>query len=278
MSISLDALIRAIDALEDPALKRREPQGATRETPVVPAKPLESQAGCHKGHRSHSKTADHVPIHQSEDCNLDVLRQTRSAAAPKICLSGVAPVAHVAPDVDSKGESRGHTPNRCGPLWPLQESPRAPAPVGVPAEWVRGVARLAGMPCPARFLAAKWAQVVTDAAAFLERWAAQAAALGWAEWELFGCHRRAPWGRIQGMGLVPLLQGDEIVALTASEAVIRTPTGARQTYRRKPADPLHPAERCLVWELDVAGGIPAGRRGSLTPTTIPSIVERPNES
>ena len=46
--------------------------------------------------------------------------------------------------------------------------------------------------------------------------------MGWPDWELFGCHRRAPWGRIQGMGLVLLLRGDEIAALTASEAVIRT--------------------------------------------------------
>jgi hypothetical protein len=125
-----------------------------------------------------------------------------------------------------------------------------PAPVGVPAEWIQGVARLPELPCPARFPAAKWRQVVMDAAAFLERWAAQAAALGWPAWELFGCHCRAPWGRIQGMGLVLLLQGDEIAALTAVEAVIRTPTGAHQRYRRKPADPLHPAERCLVWDLD----------------------------
>jgi hypothetical protein len=51
------------------------------------------------------------------------------------------------------------------------------------------------------------------------------------------------------MGLVLLLRGDELAALTATEAVIRTSTGAHQTYRRKPADPLHPAERCLTWEL-----------------------------
>jgi hypothetical protein len=119
----------------------------------------------------------------------------------------------------------------------------------VPAEWIDGVARLAEMPCPARFPAVKWSQVATDAAAFLERWAAQAASLGWLTWELFGCHRRAPWGRIQGMGLALLLQGDEIAALTATEAVIRTRTGAHQTYRRRPADPLHPTERCFVWEL-----------------------------
>ena len=41
-----------------------------------------------------------------------------------------------------------------------------------------------------------------------------------------------------------------LAALTATEAVIRTRSGAHQTYRRKSADPLHAAERCLVWELD----------------------------
>jgi hypothetical protein len=51
------------------------------------------------------------------------------------------------------------------------------------------------------------------------------------------------------MGLVPALQGRELAALTASEAVIRTARGARLTHRRKGPDPLHPAERCLVWEL-----------------------------
>jgi hypothetical protein len=158
-------------------------------------------------------------------------------------------VAHVAPDIDSKGKNRGHTPSRCGPLWPLPESPRVPAPAGVPAEWVQGVARLAEMPCPARFPAATWAQLVTDAAAFLQEWAPAARRLGWPAWELFGCHRHAPWGRIQAMGLVLLLQGDEIAALTATEAVIRTSTGAHQTYRRKPTDPLPSSERTLIWDL-----------------------------
>ena len=51
------------------------------------------------------------------------------------------------------------------------------------------------------------------------------------------------------MGLVLLLRGDEIAALTVSEAVIRAATGACQTYRRKRSDPLHSAERCLAWEL-----------------------------
>jgi hypothetical protein len=259
MIASLDALIRAIDALEEPPPELREPQGATREAPVAPAKPLESQAGCHKGHRSHSKTTDHGPDHQVGVCNMDVLTRPRSVAASKVYLSGVAPVAHVAPDLDSKGKNRGHTPNRCGPLWPLPEARPGAAPTAVPAEWVQGVARLAETPCPVRFPAPRWAAMVTDAETFLDSWAATAHRLGWPAWELFGCHRRAPWGRIQGMGLVLLLRGREIAALTATEAVIRTSTGARQTFRRKPFDLLHPAERRLVWELDTVDGAHCSR-------------------
>ena len=119
----------------------------------------------------------------------------------------------------------------------------------MPAAWLEGVARLATMAPPRSYPAHAWQQLITDAERFLDDWAQQAAALGWPAWELFGCHRRAPWGRIQGMGLVLLLHGDPLAALTASEAVIRRPSGAHQTWRRKPADPLLAAERCLVWEL-----------------------------
>jgi hypothetical protein len=119
-----------------------------------------------------------------------------------------------------------------------------------PRGWIDGVARLADMLTPARFPAARWTKVVADATRFLETWAANAHRLGWQDWELFRCHRQAPWHRIQGLGLVLLLQGNTIVALTATEAAVRTRSSAAQTFRRKLADPLHPAERCLIWELD----------------------------
>jgi hypothetical protein len=89
-----------------------------------------------------------------------------------------------------------------------------------------------------------------DAAAFLEGWAPTAYRLGWQDWELFGSHRHAPWHRIQGLGLVPALQGKTIVALTSTDAAVRARTGAVLTFRRKQADPLYSAERCLIWELD----------------------------
>jgi hypothetical protein len=106
------------------------------------------------------------------------------------------------------------------------------------------------MPAPAKFPAPCWEKVIADAAVFLEIWAAKADSLGWQDWELFGCHRQAPWHRIQGLGLVPALQGKTIVALTSTDAAVRARTGAMLTFRRKQADPLYPAERCLIWELD----------------------------
>ena len=129
----------------------------------------------------------------------------------------------------------------------------AAAPAGSAGEtvatWADGVARMAVIPPPRQYPQQAWQQLVVDAERFLDGWAAQAHRLGWPDWELFGCHRRAPWGRIQGMGLILLLRGDAVAALIESEAAIRIRTGAHQTYRRKPSDPLHPAERCLVWEL-----------------------------
>jgi hypothetical protein len=126
---------------------------------------------------------------------------------------------------------------------------RATASPVAPADWSSGVAQLATIAPPRTYPAHAWQQLIVDAERFLAEWAQQAAALGWPAWELFGCHRRAPWGRIDGMGLVLLLHGDPLAALTASEAVIRRTSGAHQTWRRKAADPLHHAERCLVWEL-----------------------------
>ena len=76
--------------------------------------------------------------------------------------------------------------------------------------WRRGVERLGSMSPPPGYPEHAWTQLLADAERFLDSWGIQAARLGWPAWELFGCHRRAPWGRIQGMGLVLLLRGDEI--------------------------------------------------------------------
>jgi hypothetical protein len=143
-------------------------------------------------------------------------------------------------------------PSGLGPSPAATLETRSASLIEVVATWAAGVARLAAMTPHPNYPQHAWQQLIVDAERFIDGWAAQAAALGWQDWEIFGCHGWAPWGRVQGMGLVLLLHGRSLAALTATEAVIRSRTSARQTYRRKPCDPLDPAERCLVWDLDGA--------------------------
>jgi hypothetical protein len=109
--------------------------------------------------------------------------------------------------------------------------------------------RLVRMSCPSGYPPSAWDRGVTDAEQFMDRWAAQAAVLGWRDWQVWGVHRRAPWHRLEGRGLVPALQGDKIGALTEAEALSVKPSGARLTFRRRTHDPLHPSQRALLWEL-----------------------------
>jgi hypothetical protein len=124
------------------------------------------------------------------------------------------------------------------------------ASAAVPRAWIDGLERLACMSCPAGYPPAAWGRAVADAKQFMDRWAAQAATLGWRDWEVWGVHRRSPWHRLEGRGLVPTLRGSKIGALTATEALIVKPNGARLTFRRRTHGPLHPSERALLWQLD----------------------------
>jgi hypothetical protein len=146
-----------------------------------------------------------------------------------------------------------HSPNMLVPLEPKgakrPDEQKCARRAGCPADWAEGATRLASSAPVLDWPPQRWSVLVEDARTFLERWAVQAHQLGWRSWELFGCHRRRPWGAVHGLGLVPLLGGDELVVMTDTEAIMHTPTGNRQTYRRKIQDPLPPSERALIWEL-----------------------------
>jgi hypothetical protein len=95
----------------------------------------------------------------------------------------------------------------------------------------------------------RWLQLLDDCARFLdEGWAAKAQQLGWRSVDLFGCDCARPFARIDCAGLVWLLDGHKLVALSADAAVIEIRvTGSRQTYYRKPVEP----GAALAWELPV---------------------------
>ena len=118
---------------------------------------------------------------------------------------------------------------------------------GIPTEWAQGAIKLRSMAGPTDINAERWRVILADAAAFMERFAAQAAVLGWITAEIWGVHRIAPLQRLDAAGLVVLLRGREIAALTEDRATIRTPTGKFLSFRRADVDTR--GQR-LLWEAD----------------------------
>lgn len=117
---------------------------------------------------------------------------------------------------------------------------------GVPRTWAEGFARLHPDHPPADVPPQRWQQFVDDCGQFLDGgFAATAAALGWGTYDLFGCDRDRPFARIDQCGLLWLLNGAWLIALTAETATIEARAGVRQSYRRRPAAP----GRVLVWKL-----------------------------
>jgi hypothetical protein len=94
--------------------------------------------------------------------------------------------------------------------------------------------------CPDLVPVACWQAAVEDGRRFLARWGEQAEAFGWTARDLFGLHmppeRPHPsysrLSRYDEIGLIWLLRGREVIALTEATAVIQGSTGAITIYRR----------------------------------------------
>jgi len=99
---------------------------------------------------------------------------------------------------------------------------------------------------PAMVPVERWRQCVRDGSRFLTKWGEQAQALNWSPAALFGLHQPpeqphlsySRLSRRDATSLCWLLQGKEVIALTADTATIRNPaTGNVTVYRKydKPA-------------------------------------------
>ena len=84
-------------------------------------------------------------------------------------------------------------------------------------------------------------QATKDAKAFLGTWGEQALALGWSNRDLFGLHTPPAephptynrLSRYDATGLIWLLQGRPVIALTETTAAIESPkTGSVTVYRK----------------------------------------------
>ncbi|WOH66182.1 hypothetical protein [Bradyrhizobium sp. BWA-3-5] len=102
-----------------------------------------------------------------------------------------------------------------------------------PAGWHAILQQLKRMQAPDWAGAERWSQMIEDANAFLSNWDRAACDLGWTALDLFGVHPVAPGRRYDLMGLMMLLGGGTVFALTEQTAAFRRPSGSALTYRRK---------------------------------------------
>jgi hypothetical protein len=104
--------------------------------------------------------------------------------------------------------------------------------------------------CPDLVPGDRWQLAVDDGRAFLARWGDQAEALGWTSRDLFGLHTPpakphpsySRLSRYDETGLIWMLQGRLVVALTEATAAIQNPTAItvyRRFYRRFPSMTSH---------------------------------------
>jgi hypothetical protein len=120
---------------------------------------------------------------------------------------------------------------------------------------VDGIARLISPPRHGMIRPDRWQLTARDARRFLRDWAVQATGLGWKTLDLFGAHPTRRVQRLDCAGLVVLLHGDQLVAITADTARIRTRTGAALTYYRRPRPEAVPLWQ-LAAPLEAAGAQP----------------------
>src|SRR5215470_1981420 len=88
--------------------------------------------------------------------------------------------------------------------------------VGFLESWARDLAGLDPACPPADVPRARWGQLLNDAHRFLEDGLAGSAVdRGWGAYDLFGCDHVKPYARVDRLGLVWLLGGRAVAALTA---------------------------------------------------------------
>jgi hypothetical protein len=117
----------------------------------------------------------------------------------------------------------------------------------IPRAWAEGYARLHPDHPPGDVPLRRWQTFVDDCGRFLDAgWGKEVAALGWGPLDLFGCDRERPFARVDHAGLLWLVNGDKLIELDRHTALIERPTGARQTFRRRP---VAVGEIVLAWEL-----------------------------
>ena len=125
---------------------------------------------------------------------------------------------------------------------------RTPFEGGAPQAWAEALARLDPAHPPRDVPRQRWVQFINDCGRFLDSgWAQRAIWLGWAPINLFGCDRERPYAKVDQAGLLWLIEGRSLIALSHDIAVIASPSeGGQRHYRRRAGKPR---QNVMAWEL-----------------------------
>jgi len=117
-----------------------------------------------------------------------------------------------------------------------------------PRAWAEALARLDPAHPPRDVPRQRWVQFIDDCGRFLDSgWAQRAIWLGWAPINLFGCDRERPYAKVDQAGLLWLIEGRSLMALSHDIAVIGSPSeGGQRHYRRRASKPR---QNVMAWEL-----------------------------
>jgi hypothetical protein len=126
------------------------------------------------------------------------------------------------------------TPHDSLDLMPTPESVQAtPSTLATLARWRAGVEKFGERRPDAISVERRAVLLRVSRGLLASPWAQRLADLSWADTDLFGCNPTAPVERIDAYGLVWLLAGCKLAAVTADAATTIRPSGVRQTYERR---------------------------------------------
>ena len=189
------------------------------------------------------ETVKHQPLWQNISQNSDETISLKALVDRVLARNAARNIPETASE---KHETRHETEQVTASLETLDERAAIITANGVPEEWAVGFAKLCVMTKPAGYNERRWEQLVNDGGLFLDHFGGQAAALGWRAVDVFGVHPNVPATATHCMGLVPLINGGQVVAITADSARLQTPLGAIQTFQRRLAIPPN---AIALWEL-----------------------------
>jgi len=156
---------------------------------------------------------------------------------------GVSPAPAETPDKPDSGEGVSEKAKEiqgdCQHKTPA--TPKTPSKHNTGAEFSNRfhdhAARLCTMPCLAMYSAQRWRQIRIDAEKFAHLWGSQLSALGWNPDNVFAIPD----------GLIPLIEGGDILAVCEKTAVVRAPNRKQFNTIRFAALPGDTAPKWRVW-------------------------------